>query len=146
MYAIDPWVTYDDYLGYSDDFHDSTYAEAKARLAPYGCTFIKKYSIDALEDFADGSLDFAYIDGNHELKYVVEDLYGWSKKIRPGGMLAGHDYFISRPRPSDTIHVKFAVDAYTSAYRLPQWYVLGTKQRVPGEKRDKYRSFMWLIK
>jgi hypothetical protein len=38
--------------------------------------------MDALNDFEDDSLDFVYIDGNHEFPYVAEDLFHWSKKVR----------------------------------------------------------------
>jgi len=59
---------------------DANYVEAVKRLEPYNCVLIKKYSMDAVKDFADGSLDFIYIDGNHNYPHVVEDLCFWAKK------------------------------------------------------------------
>lgn len=145
LYAIDPWLTYDDY--YSDKFQprmDRVYEEAKARLAPYDCTFLKKTSMEAVNDFADESLDFVYIDGNHDFKYVTEDIFEWSKKIRKGGAICGHDYFYAAERPFDNIHVKYVVDAYTKAFKINPWYVLGRKAKIAGEVRDNFRSFMWI--
>ena len=42
--------------------------------------------------FADESLDFAFIDGNHLYESVRDDIIAWWPKIRPGGLLTGHDY------------------------------------------------------
>jgi hypothetical protein len=71
---------------------DSIYEEATNRLKPYTCTILRKQSMDALADFADESLDFVYIDGNHDFVHVTNDIHYWLKKIRVGGILAGHDY------------------------------------------------------
>src|SRR3990167_8478670 len=94
LYAIDPWQLYKDY----EDFYDQEklnflYEHTKRVLAPYpDCTVVRKTSMEAVTDFADESLDFVYIDGNHQLKYVVEDITEWSKKVRVGGAITGHDY------------------------------------------------------
>ena len=147
MYGIDPWHNYEGYWGEgafakeNEDLYNGCVEMAKK----YDCTLIKKTSLDALADFADNSLDFVYIDGNHDFRYVADDLYEWTKKVRPGGMIAGHDYFYAQKRVYDNIHVKYVVDAFTKCYKINQWYVLGRKSKVaPDEKRDKFRSFMWL--
>lgn len=54
---------------------------------------IKKSSMDALEDIADESLDFVYIDAGHTYSEVKEDVEGWTKKVRKGGIVSGHDYY-----------------------------------------------------
>lgn len=53
--------------------------------------FIKKLSSEAVTQFENNSLDFVYIDGNHEYDYVLHDLEDWYPKIKTGGILAGHD-------------------------------------------------------
>ena len=40
----------------------------------------------------DNSVDFIYIDGNHQYSSVMEDLTLWSKKVKIGGIIAGHDF------------------------------------------------------
>lgn len=42
--------------------------------------------------FEDQSLDFIYIDARHEYKYVSKDLEWWLPKLKPGGIIAGHDF------------------------------------------------------
>src|SRR3990167_8307980 len=76
IYAIDPWKYDDDYKDrHSQEKLDSFYENTKRILDSYpSCTIIRKTSMEAVGDFADGSLDFVYIDGNHQLKYVIDDL------------------------------------------------------------------------
>jgi predicted dehydrogenase len=45
-----------------------------------------------LAQFPDGYLDWIYIDGNHLYEYVKLDLEMASRKVRPGGYIAGDDY------------------------------------------------------
>ena len=71
---------------------DAFYEEAKQRLAKFNVRFIRKSSMEAVQDFKDESLDFIYIDANHSFPYVMNDIVEWSKKVRPGGFVSGHDY------------------------------------------------------
>lgn len=38
------------------------------------------------------SLDFCFIDADHAYESVQRDIAAWRPKIKPGGILAGHDY------------------------------------------------------
>lgn len=96
--------------------------------------------MEAVKDFDDESVDFVYIDGNHEFKYVAEDICEWSKKVKKGGVISGHDYTYSVPYHTYACHVKHVVLAYTAAYYIRRWYVLGLRND-PG--RDKWRSWMF---
>jgi hypothetical protein len=42
--------------------------------------------------FADGELDFGFLDGDHREHTVRAECPAWARKIKPGGFLAGHDY------------------------------------------------------
>jgi predicted O-methyltransferase YrrM len=46
----------------------------------------------AAKMFPDGSLDLVFIDGDHEYESVKADLQTWLPKVKPGGMISGHDY------------------------------------------------------
>lgn len=146
MYGIDPWRNYSEYRNSRGQKRlDFLYEHTKRVLAPYpNCTIVKKTTMEAINDFPDESLDFVYIDANHLLKYVIEDIYEWSKKVRQGGVIAGHDYFYEKREDFNVIHVAFAVKAYTDAYDIKNWYVLGREKFVKGEKRDRWRSWMWI--
>lgn len=147
LFAIDPWKSYNDYQDSRGQQRlDSIYQNVKSLLAPYpNCQIIRKTSMEAVNSFDDNSLDFVYIDGNHQLKYVTEDIVEWSHKVRPGGVICGHDYIYTNPRTQAGIcHVIYAVNAYTKAYKVNDWYLLGRKQRLENEKRDRFRSWIWI--
>jgi hypothetical protein len=145
IYAIDPWMVYPDYTEKtSQEEMNIQYEKAKKRLSSYGCTTIRKTSMDAIKDFEDESLDFVYIDANHGFKFVAEDIYEWLKKVKKGGVISGHDYGSTTNPNFFHIHVKYVVDAYTTAFRIRKWYVLGRDEILPGEKREVWRSWMWI--
>ena len=142
LYAVDPWKA-DPTLGmYGGQKNlDGAYNDAKKNLKGLSCKIIRKTSMDAVKDFKDESLDFVYIDGNHLYKYVLEDIVEWTKKIKKGGAICGHD-FIFFHRPS-YCEVKQAVIDYAKK-NLKQWYLLGLRAKYPGLKRDKFRSWLWI--
>jgi len=150
LFSIDPWRSYEDY-GSDASFHrrqEELYSKALKRIGKFpNSTIIRKTSMEAVNDFKDGSLDFVYIDGHHGFKYIAEDIWEWSKKVRKGGIIAGHDYAIpSRKKPTTdkyNCHVKHVVDAYTSATGIDTWYVIGRGKPLEGEKRDSWRSWFW---
>jgi len=56
--------------------------------------FYKYLSTDNafVAQLADRSLDFLYLDGAHDYENVKQELVLLFSKVRPGGVLAGHDY------------------------------------------------------
>lgn len=128
LFAIDIWQTYSGYKEYTDRI-DKYYQEARQRLAPYNCTMIKKFSMDAVQDFEDNSLDFVYIDGAHDFKNVADDICEWTKKVRVGGIVFGHDY--KRSSGKYIVDVKDVVPSYCYAKGIRPWFVLKNDVRDP---------------
>lgn len=58
---------------------------------------IRKTSIKALEDINDNSLDWVYIDGDHNYQPCLEDLRGYHSKVKDDGYICGHDW-VTRPK------------------------------------------------
>jgi predicted O-methyltransferase YrrM len=56
--------------------------------------FIHKPSVEAAEYFSDNYFDYVYIDGEHDEKNVFEDMKAWYPKLRMGGVLSGHDWWL----------------------------------------------------
>jgi predicted O-methyltransferase YrrM len=94
--VIDPYEEYEDYLKsekkQTQKQLSNVEKRARKRLNKYKnkITWIKKYSDDAIKNIPD-NLDFIYIDGNHEYKYVKKDMENYWEKVKKGGILAGHD-------------------------------------------------------
>lgn len=73
------------------------YNEAKKRLDKYRNLLLVASSMEVVKVIPDGCLDFVYIDADHTFNSVVCDIIEWSKKVRLGGIVSGHDY-IKRKR------------------------------------------------
>lgn len=144
LYGVDP---YEPHKGYRDHTRKATFEgfekEAHEKLDKYpNYIFLRQYSAEAVLDFADNSLDFVYIDGDHSFYEATFDIEKWYPKIRSGGIISGDDYF--KHKGPSRIHVYQVVNGYTDAWKISPWFVLGTKEIVPGEKRDHGRSWMWV--
>jgi len=142
LYSIDPWVdsVYEDGIPDKSADFESYYQETVKRLAPYNCTIVRKTSMEALKDFKDNSLDFVYIDANHDFLNFTMDLHHWLKKVRPGGIIAGHDFAYFSYRKFN--HVKRALLAYARSYRMiPLFAVMHNPH---GIKRDRFRSWFYV--
>lgn len=146
MFCVDPWEPYGDYWNYLKPGEvEGFYPNAKKRLSKYNCELIRKYSLDAVKDFEDNSLDFVYIDANHKYEYVVADIAAWEKKVRPGGMISGHDYKIFW-KYNPVSHIYEAVNGYTQAYRIAPWFIFQTRIVDKNSKFNRAGSFMWVKK
>lgn len=131
LYCIDIWEKYPGYEEYSNP--EKCYQEASERLDPYNCVFIRKFSMDAVQDFADNSLDFVYIDGAHDFKNVVDDVCEWSKKVRIGGIVFGHDF---KRTKKNVVDVKDVIPAYCYAKQIKPWFILTNDLRDPTFGQD----------
>lgn len=55
-------------------------------------TLIARHSTAAAREyFGHASLDFVFIDADHTYEAVKEDILAWRPKMKPGGIMAGHD-------------------------------------------------------
>lgn len=101
LYCVDPYRHFEN-DEYPDSMNtltqgdfDNVFENTKSRLSKYGdrVEFIRDLSVDAAQKFADETVDFAYIDGNHDFAYVDADIKAWFPKIRKGGYLCGDDVY-----------------------------------------------------
>ena len=78
--------------------------EAKQVLLPYlnnpdissvaggRAIMVRTSSKEASTKFPNEYFDFCYIDGDHSLFGIYDDLFAWSPKVKIGGIISGHDY------------------------------------------------------
>lgn len=125
LYACDLWDTYfmDSRKLKNREMQDKCFDISQRKLAPYDVTFIRKASVEAAKDIPDGSLDFVYIDADHTFDFVMQDIIVWARKVRRGGIIAGHDYY--RFRGAGVVD---AVNAYTTAHQVHEWFVCDERE------------------
>jgi hypothetical protein len=125
LISIDPWLEmppdeYRDTCNTPQASMEEKYETTKQRLAPFGerSSIWRETSAAAAERVAPDSLDFVYLDARHSYEGVTEDLHAWFPLLRPGGLMAGHDYndgvFV------EGVHgVRTAVDEFFAARAIP---------------------------
>jgi len=60
-------------------------------------TIVQMPSVEAAKDYADESLDAAFIDAAHDYENVKSDILAWYPKLKKGAPMLFHDY----PHPDD---------------------------------------------
>lgn len=90
LYLVDPWKSFSDY---DQKFLDACYENVYKKFKNIkNVKIIKQTSEQASKNFANESLDFVYIDANHEYDHVSKDLNLWFPKLKSHGVLFGDDY------------------------------------------------------
>ncbi len=121
LWMIDPWRPYD---GQSNTGNLPQESFDRARESALWWTapalrrrhVLPEASPSAARHFAERSLDFVFIDGNHLYEAVRDDIVAWWPKIRPGGVIAGHDYGVYRDADG-AWGVRRAVDEFAANVR-----------------------------
>ena len=123
---VDSWTTnpVGDYAD-SEDFHanltqeqqDGFYELTKqvVEFAGPRAKIIRQDSVAAANEFANGALDFVFIDADHSYSGCKADLEAWYPKVKKNGIFSGHDY-------ENTDYTKFgvkkAVDEFADKHGL----------------------------
>lgn len=94
-----PVSTGTDYIDLANDpqeLHDAKYLLTIRRLFEWAkvarCHIWRMTGDEAVDIFADIVLDFVYLDARHDYRSVLADIQRWALKVKPGGIIAGHDY------------------------------------------------------
>lgn len=133
--CVDPYMKY--HWKHSEDEHERCYAEAKEKLSKYPTARIMRTtSMEGAKFFKEESLDFVYIDGNHEFDFVMEDLIAWGRKVRKGGIISLHDFYHFRGAG-----VVQAVETYTRAHQIHEWFICD--YLIKTDKEPEYSVF-WI--
>lgn len=92
LFSVDPW--HPKYEGIPESNHESYFQQTTKRLWKYfpRSVILRQSSWDASAFFQPNSMCLVYIDGQHSYEAVSGDIALWRNKVKPGGILAGHDY------------------------------------------------------
>lgn len=122
LVLIDPWLFQPEFAGTwyggallrSQAEMDEVAARVQARFAGSpGMEILRGKTADLAERIAPASLDWIYIDGNHEYEHVRVDLAFARRVVKPGGLVLGDDY--GRGAPGQEPPVARAVTAHLRA-------------------------------
>ena len=95
-YLIDPWRHLSDWnkpANQEDTRFEEIYREAMTRTehAADRRVVLRGTTTEVIDQIPDGTLDLAYIDGDHTLRGIAIDLIRVYPKIREGGYIGGDD-------------------------------------------------------
>lgn len=98
FYCVDTWEGSEEHqpggpFADNDVINHSLYETFIRNMKPVEGYYkpIRMRSTDASKMFEDNSLDFVYIDAAHDYDSVKEDIEHWILKVKPGGIIGGHD-------------------------------------------------------
>jgi Methyltransferase domain len=96
-YLVDVWrqlANYVDFSNVEDASQETLYEQTKNALKKWEnkTTFLRMLTSEAVKYIDNYSLDFLYIDARHDYCGTKTDLELYWPKLRPGGILAGHDF------------------------------------------------------
>ena len=98
LHLVDPWSFQPEYRNsaFGREAHrdkmDEKFEQVTERFKGDDRVVIhRKMSDEALSSFEDASLDWIYLDGNHNYEVVVSDLALAEHKVKPNGIISGDD-------------------------------------------------------
>lgn len=101
-------------------------------LIPVSHIIHKAYQMTSLEAAAlhkDSSLDFVFIDTDHQYKSTKAEIKAWLPRVKPGGIVAGHDFCNQHPGV-----IKAVIESFDrfNVMRCEHW------QDAPPDQKDLY--------
>lgn len=92
--CVEHWIEAKGPVKITREMQDAFKANMVLGLKKYGdrVRYLNMSSVAASEKIKDGSIDYVYIDADHNYEHVMADILAWYPKVRSGGVLAGHDY------------------------------------------------------
>lgn len=118
-YLVDFWQAYSDNPKMTQEKQDAKYQAVVDRFKDNPkVTVVRDTSEHACEMFEDSVLDWVYIDADHSYEAVKRDIEAWYKKVKVGGILAGHDYMPDGEYYGEQFGVKSAVDEFAKRNNL----------------------------
>lgn len=92
--CIDTWLGSEEHKDIAEVQNNTLYEKFLENIKPVAHIInpIRIDSVEASKNYADGSINFVFIDGDHSYEGCKRDILAWLPKIADGGILAGHDY------------------------------------------------------
>ena len=89
-YAVDTWEGEEHTGAYDESVWESVSWHNRQNYSAFSY-LLRMYFAEAVNNFADESIDLLHIDGLHTYDAVNEDFETWYPKVAPGGIILFHD-------------------------------------------------------
>lgn len=99
LYVVDTWEGSEEHnIGSEKESLPTLYETFINNMKPVEKYYfpLKITSEEASKKFRDKSIKFVFLDASHEYEDVKRDIQNWMPKVKNGGILAGHDYYVDR--------------------------------------------------
>ena len=90
LHLVDVWGSERYHAGLLDVVADALALE----IAAGQVQIHRAMSVPAAAAFADATFDWVYIDTDHSYETTRDELAAYAPKVKPGGVIAGHDYVV----------------------------------------------------
>ena len=105
LHLIDPWYLLGAEWRWGKGDRSTAHALGRiisrmgSRLADGQVVVHVGWALDVVESFEDGSLDWIYVDTSHRYEDTKAQLPVLARKVRPGGVIAGDDWYAKPSHP-----------------------------------------------
>lgn len=127
MLCVDPYLPYDEADGMNELMAaggDDMERLVRWRFENEGhrrLNLLRQTSEQAAAGVADQSRDFVFIDADHRYEAVKRDIELWLPKVRPGGLICGHDFCTGWPGVVRAVREAFVGGHYDKDSTI--WFV-----------------------
>ncbi len=95
FYMVDCWDNTKEYANCIEPPIESlarVMTKVRRHIATGVARVIRALSVEGARYVPDESLDWVFIDASHFEENVWDDMHAWIPKVKPGGIVSGHDY------------------------------------------------------
>jgi len=126
LYLVDVWGVYADSKR-DEQTQAENYERVKERfMDDPRVVVIRELSHKAADLIEPESLDFCYIDACHKYKHVFRDIASWIPKVKPEGMIGGHDVINILDVLQASVDYS-VLNGYPIEIDPPDWYFIKEK-------------------
>lgn len=97
IYAVDTWLGSEEHKDAQGNppqgIWEAFYWNLRDYIenSPFKVRPLRGLSVDMAEMFPNGHFDMVFIDASHDYENVKADILAWKPKVKPGGIICGHD-------------------------------------------------------
>ena len=104
---VDLWAPQEHYLDLANagaDEQEDRMRIAVANTKPWENKVLicRNYTTACARRFPRAHFDYLYVDARHDRKGVLEDLHAWWPRVRPDGLICGHDFVTQDEGPEQS--------------------------------------------